>query len=162
MSLMKRLKATLGDPYAKGDLFEEFVADMFPDEYFSIVHKTMSVDDLKGRGSESCVNPDYQFRDRDTKETFWVECKYRSDTLHDGSVQWSEFPQMKRYRDIRERTRMKIYLVLGIGGRPTNPAELYIMDLDKVRFPRLFRSAYRPFVVLDLPFRSVEDIKRIV
>ncbi len=66
----KKLRAKSGDTYAMGDLFEEFVLTMFPDEYFSIVFKTPHKDELSGRGTEMCGYPDYYLRDRKTGVAF--------------------------------------------------------------------------------------------
>ena len=142
-----KIKALFGNNYAKGDLFEDFVQNIFPEESFNIVHKTMNTGDCDGRGSEDCIRPDFQFRDLKTKEAFNVECKFRSDTWEDGSLQWCEYYQLKRYKKIREEDNLKTYIMIGLGGKPHDPERLFCLDLDETKYNKLFKSSDRKSVV---------------
>ena len=56
MALLKEIKALFGDTYAKGDLFEDYVAELFPDNVFKMLHATSRSSDFNGRKIESREN----------------------------------------------------------------------------------------------------------
>lgn len=160
MDFIKKVKAVFGDTYAKGDLFEQYVYRRFFKENFTVVCSTPSKDDLDGMGSEACRNPDYQFRCKQTKEPFWVECKYRSDTFEDGTIQWCEKWQLKRYKEIREETGIRTYIIIGLGGSASNPERIFCLDLDTTKYNKLFRSSYEPYEIEVSTFKSLEHLNK--
>jgi len=113
---------------------------MFPEEFFNLIESTVSKSNLDGRGTESCRNPDYHFRDKKTKEGFWVECKFRSNTFDDGTLQWCEYYQLKRYKEVMEISGEKTYIMIGLGGKPQNPEKIFCIDLKKNPYNKLFKS----------------------
>jgi len=159
-NLGKKIKAANGDTYAKGDLFEDHVLKMFPPEFFTIIEATHSTDDLNGRGTESCRNPDFHLRDKKTKTGFWVECKFRSSTFEDGSIQWCEPYQLKTYKKAGETTQEKVFVMIGIGGKPHDPEKIYLIDLNKTPYNKLFRSAYIRNEILIPEFKSLEHLEK--
>lgn len=140
MSLLKEVKALFGNPSAKGDLFEDYVLDMFPENVFGAIHVTPRSSDLNGRKVESQNEPDFQFRHKPTNHKFWVECKFRAD-LFQGKIAWSKPWQLAKYKEFQEAHRPeKMFVVIGFGGRSSRPEEMYCIPLDEVQYPALYPS----------------------
>ncbi|MEM3513048.1 MAG: hypothetical protein QXH13_02590 [Thermoplasmata archaeon] len=136
--LLKQLQAMLGDTYAKGDLFENYVIDHFPQEFFKILHATTRRDDLGGRQIESAKNPDFHLQHIPSGHKFWVEAKFRRDLFQNKLVWCKEF-QLKRYKEFQEEVRPeKVFIVIGLGGRPTSPETMYCIPLDEIEYVGLY------------------------
>lgn len=150
------------DPHVKGATFEDYVLTLFPEEYFSIVHRTPTKEDLNGRIAENCENPDLKLRDRKTGKQFWIECKYRSRTNPDQSLEWCTEGQQARYKDIRKNTDTKTYIMIGLGGISTEPRKLFCFDLDYVPFNILFKKKYETMEIQKRPYESLRDFQNSV
>lgn len=144
-SLIKSIKAKLGDNYSKGDLFEDYITNLFPDDVFSVVQITPSKDDLGGRWIEQANFPDIRLRHKPSNHQFWVECKFRSST-YQNKLHWCEPYQLKRYKEIQESVRPeKIFVAIGLGGSWNNPESLYCIPLDEIEYPGLFLNSIEKF-----------------
>lgn len=95
-------------PEIKGGRFEKFVSeDIFTDKLFDLVEMTRDFDSNKERFEERSMNPDFLFRDKRTKEEFWVEAKYRSGLFKNDRGQvvceickpW----QLDRYKEVEKK-----------------------------------------------------------
>jgi hypothetical protein len=140
MSLLKELKAMLGDNYAKGDLFEEYVINLFPAEYFKILHATTRRDDLGGRQIESAKNPDFHIQHIPSRHKFWVEAKFRQN-IYNNKLIWCNQNQLMRYKKFQDSVRPeKVYIVIGNGGSPSAPEIIYCIPLDEIKYTDLFLS----------------------
>lgn len=150
---------TENTPYDVGKKFEDYVMELFPAKHFNIVHKTVGAADLNGRFTEDCVYPDYKFRDLETGRTFWIECKYRSHYERDGSVTWTDDKHLEKYKDIQKKTGTKIYIILGVGGKPSRPEKMYCFDLDRNGFKTLYPSRLRQQEIRHLQFWSLRELE---
>ena len=140
MALINEVMALLGNTFAKGDLFEDHVLRLFPEHVFSAMYLTTRTSEYHGRRVESNMNPDFQFRHIPTNHIFWVECKFRTD-LFQGMIHWCEPWQFERYKRFQESIRpAKVFVVIGLGGRPSMPYELYCLPLDEIQYPALYPS----------------------
>jgi hypothetical protein len=145
MNLWKTLKAGLGDNHAKGDLFEEYAASLFPEDTFTIVNHTPPRNDLNGRFIESKLNPDFQIRHKPSNHLIWVECKFRG-SLKEGKIQWSEQDQLERYREFQNSVMPEtVYVVIGQGGRPSMPSSMYCIPLKEIEYPGLYPVAIQKY-----------------
>lgn len=141
MSILKALKAKLGDNYSKGDLFEDFVVDLFPESVYQLVQITPRREDLDGRWVEQAYNPDIQIRHLPSGHLFWVECKFRSSTYM-NKLHWCEPNLLYRYKDFQESVRPeKVFVVAGLGGRCNDPESLYCIPLDDIQYVGLYLYA---------------------
>ncbi|MDD4249863.1 MAG: hypothetical protein PHT13_12250, partial [Methanosarcina sp.] len=118
----------------KGDQFEKYVVDRFDDRFFSIVEWTTDMSRKHNRFVESDCNPDLVIRDRKTNEIFCVECKYRS-RLVNGYFDWSYPEQMNRYFSYAHERKIPFHIVLGFGGSPDSPSEVFCVPLEKSTNP---------------------------
>ena len=146
------------NPYKIGKEFENYALNLFPEESFNIVHKTVGAADLNGRYTEDCIYPDYKFRDRATGQEFWVECKYRSHRGERGAIDWTDQEHLQRYKRIRKESGLKTYILIGLGGRPDDPNELLFFDLDERGFATLFYSIQNELRIEKRPYSSLEDL----
>lgn len=150
--------APVPDAYRIGKLFEDYALKIFPEEAFTIVHKTVGAADLNGRYTEDCINPDYKFRDRATGKEFWVECKYRSHRGEHGAIEWTDQEHLQTYKRIRKETGIKVYVLIGLGGRPDDPQELLFFDLDEKGFATLFYSIQDQLRIENRPYHSLAEL----
>lgn len=145
MSLLTAIKAKLGDSYSKGDLFEELVIDLFPDNIYTVIQFTTRREDLDGRFIEQAKFPDIRLRHEPSGHQFWVECKFRSST-YQNKLHWCESYQLQRYREIQEMVRPeKVFVVVGLGGACNNPESMYCMPLDEVQYPGLYLNTIQKY-----------------
>jgi hypothetical protein len=77
---------------------------------------------------------------------FALECKYRP-SLQDGFVEFAYDEQLKRYKNFEDVMKLPLVIVLGIGGVPESPAELYLIPLDGVYQPYLSEQQLKEFEV---------------
>lgn len=85
---------------------------------------------------ESDCNPDLVIRDRKTNQIFCVECKYRS-RLVNGYYDWSYPSQMDRYFSYARERNIPFYAVLGLGGTPDFPSEIFCVPLEEAKTPQI-------------------------
>ncbi|HEY3363134.1 MAG TPA: hypothetical protein VGK06_15290 [Methanosarcina sp.] len=128
----------------KGNKFERYVVDKFDDKLFSIVEWTTDMCRKHNRFIESDCNPDLVIRDRKTNEIFCVECKYRS-RLVDGFFNWSYLDQIDRYFSYSRDRNIPFYIVLGLGGSPDSPIELFCVPLEEAKNPQIHIDMLRKY-----------------
>jgi hypothetical protein len=128
----------------KGDKFEKYVVDRFDDRFFSIVEWTTDMSRKHNRFVESDCNPDLVVRDRKTNEIFCIECKYRS-RLVDGYFDWSYPEQMNRYFSYAHEREIPFYIVLGFGGSPDSPSEIFCVPLEEAKNPQIHTSSLQRY-----------------
>jgi hypothetical protein len=138
MSIIMNVKALLGDNSSKGDLFEEYVCELFPENAFTMVQVTPRREGLDGGINEQSLRPDFRFRHEPSNHMIWVVCQYRSQ-LEDRKIQLLERWQLDGFKEFQELNRPdKMFLVIGFGGRPSKPHSLYCIPLEEIQYPSLF------------------------
>lgn len=128
--------------FEKGYAFEQFVVSKFEKGGPYILETWRSDKEFKGVFPQDSMDPDlvwlYEL-DVDTALPFAVECKWRSD-YYNGGIKWAKPYQWENYMDFQEAHGVPVFIVLGIGGRPDNPDELFIIPLDEIKYPIIFKS----------------------
>ena len=147
-------------PYIVGKQFEDYVYSMFPPDRFECTHRTVGAAELNGGCRPDCYLPDLRFKDRATGREFWVECKYRSYRV-DGSIVWADQKLLNRYIGIRMESRLKVYVMIGLGGDPSRPRELFLVDLDDTHYTELYRSKQARSEVQVRRFGSLADLEML-
>ena len=130
----------------KGIDFEKFVVQKFSKKYFSVAEWT-SDKYVNGIYAESNNHPDLtmRFQFHEINKSFAVECKFRSDYYKDG-VEWCKEPQLEKYRKYESDKNLKVFIIIGVGGVASEPAELFIIPLDKIAttfLSKSFLSSYK-------------------
>ena len=130
---LKIKHAKEGSTRAQGDLFETKVASMFPEKYFTIVNYTPRREDLSRRLCENATDPDFLFRDNNTGEEFYIECKYRSDEDWDCGLSLCEYYHLKKYRESHD---IETFFVIGYKGDPINPKTIFCISAADLKYPK--------------------------
>jgi len=116
----------------KGDAFEAFVVKKFDDKYFKL--KEWASDKMvDGIYPESNQYPDlvYDFIYKDNTYPLAIECKYRQ-SYFNGGIKFSYPDQLKRYKSFEKEKVIPVFVVIGVGGRPDSPGDLFIIPLNKL------------------------------
>lgn len=134
--------------FEKGRAFELYILNtFFSKEYYDLLHFTSNYSEIE-RFVQSDYLPDIQVKDRDTQNVFWIECKFRTKTDYQGNLEITSDYQLNRYYNINE----KIIFVIGLGGSPKRPNNLYFVPIDYV-YPMQHISELGRFKVIRPDFR---------
>lgn len=122
----------------KGEAFEKWVVKKFSPNYFDI--KDWRGDKfVEGRYAESSEHPDLviEFKLREIRSPFAVECKWRRTFEHreQAGMTWASERQIANYQRFSVDRKMPVFVVIGVGGEPDAPAELYVIPLAKLKYP---------------------------
>lgn len=89
-------------------------------------------------GPESSGDPDVLLMTRSGKDRFAIECKYRShwwnSPEHGQCIEWAREDQYRRYVGFEKRRGIQVYVAIGVGGSPSDPAELYVGRLEEIKY----------------------------
>lgn len=132
--------------YKKGTRFENYVASIFPEPEFVIQDRARDTGKKLGRFVESDGHPDFVFRSQTTGKVFAVECKWRGRWAwqpNGGQGLWWNLGQQMRYEEYQKQTGIPVFVAFGIGGTPDKPAEVYFLEVERLRFHFLYRSLIR-------------------
>jgi hypothetical protein len=61
-----------------------------------------------------------------------VECKWRASIPRRFTKPLFEPEQIARYQEYAEEKALKVYIILGVGGEPSMPDELYMIPIDSI------------------------------
>jgi len=113
----------------KGDEFEAFIFERFDRKYFKIRYWNGDLSH-KGYYPESNTYPDLEieFKFRDFKRTFAIECKYRSILINNSFELKSH--NLENYRKYGKEKGIRVYIALGLQGMSSNPKKLYLIPLE--------------------------------
>ena len=127
-----RIKSlTMNDEVLKGREFEDYVVDLFdlPNNRKLTLKEWRGDKSLPGIYPESNSAPDFVF-EYDGRP-FAVECKWRSHLPKDIKKELLPAERVAFFLQFSIDRCMPVYLLLGIGGLPTDPDKLYFIRLDK-------------------------------
>ena len=144
--------------YRRGNEFEDYVRNMFPEDRFTLIHRTPTHESTGGRFVDSMVYPDLRFIDKASGRRFWVEVKFRSHAEQDGSIVWCTDNQLRNYKRTMYESGEKVLIMMGVGGTVNDPSRVYCLDLENINFTRLFYKTYRDHRVM---YRRVESLKQL-
>jgi len=118
----------------EADQFEQFVVNKFDKRYFTL-KEWRSDKGINGRYAESNKNPDleFEFHLKGVKKTFAVECKWRQN-YYKGGIEWSKKRQVERYNAFAADRKIPVFIVIGVGGTPDNPNEIFVVPLKAMKF----------------------------
>lgn len=123
---------TLSEDVLKGREFEDYVLGLFDVEKDgSIVLKEWQGDKSLGSvhpGNNS--NPDFVFGYNDKE--FAVECKWRVSVRGGWKKELFTEKQIEKYKKFASERNIAVTMIVGIGGEPSNPEQLYIIPLDAI------------------------------
>lgn len=135
----------LTDSEQKGREFEEYVVSHFTKKYFTL-KEWRSDKYYKGNYAESNLYPDleYVFTLSKNSYPFAIECKWRSE-FKNGWVEWAGEEQADHYRQFEKEKGIPVFVMLGIGGTPSNPEEVYAIPLRVLKHNKAKQDYIEPF-----------------
>lgn len=113
----------------KGKEFVKLVISKFSKSYFKL--KEWRSDKYEdGIYAEANTYPDleFEFTLRDMKSAFAIECKWRKGYYKNG-LEWAKEYQIKNYQNFAKEKNIPVFVVLGVGGTPNNPDEVFVLPL---------------------------------
>jgi hypothetical protein len=134
----------------KGRLFEEYVKNLFNQQNFRLKkwNKSQIVPPDTYIGGLS--NPDLELVfQRNKSYPFAVECKWQQ-KVYGEKIIWATRKQINFYEGFQRQNAMPVFIVIGIGGEPSSPLELFVTPLDnikhfpEVRYQQLIRYERKP------------------
>jgi len=123
--------------------FEDYVrVRVFPKKDYILIHRTgdYRADDY----DVSLQKPDFEFTSRNSHKNFFIEAKFRSNAFG-GMVNWCNESQLKRYLHLNNPK--VVFIVLGLGGLPSDPTRLFIFPVRKIPFTDAFLSKLALFEI---------------
>lgn len=137
-SIRTRTRAiTLPEEVLKGREFEDFVLELFDlsdKQLYSLIEWRSD----KTIGDISPVSnsyPDFviEYGKGVKKVKFAVECKWRASLSLRFKQQLLPQEQIDRYKEYSVEKRQRVVVVLGVGGEPSMPEELYLIPLESLQ-----------------------------
>jgi len=127
---------------AKGDAFEKFVVKNFDPKYFTL-QEWRSDKYVDGIYAVSNHFPDleviFDFKSKGVNEAFAIECKWRG-YYYKNEIKWAENYQINNYKEYAEKLSIPVFVVIGVGGEPKMPEELFIVPLQEMKSNTITKS----------------------
>jgi len=131
--------------YVKGDEFERFTRDnLFPHVYYDLLHKNHDYFTTQDFSIESSKEPDFRLKSKKSGREFFVEAKYRSH-FYSGKLEWCKTYQLRRYQVINKE--IPIFIVIGAGGHPMTPEQVFLIPMKDIKYTVLFQSFLRKYEI---------------
>ena len=129
------------ESYEKGVAFEEYIVSRFSRKYFSL-KEWRGDKSSNGVYAQSNTYPDmeYTFKLHGETYNFAVECKWRAKYNKENKVEWSYEEQLARYRQFAKDKNIPVFIVIGIGGTPSTPANVFVVPLASIKNVELSKS----------------------
>lgn len=119
----------------RGNEFEGYMVDVFAPSYgFILKEWNQGQTSPDGHYAEDELKPDLKIervKDNGRNLSFWLECKYRA--TFDTPYPFLKDYQIERFTAHQGKTRTKILIAIGIGGKPASPKNVYIVPFDTLR-----------------------------
>ena len=123
---------TQPEDFLKGLEFEDFVLELFNlhDDKGVVLKEWQGDKTLGDICPESNRHPDFVFEYQG--KGFAVECKWREKLPHDLSRDILSEEKVSIYQKFSTERNIAVFIVLGVGGEPSNPKLLYNIPLSEV------------------------------
>lgn len=128
-----------------GKEFEEYVARLFDDEGWVIEDRSSDTSHTMGRSIIGDLAYDWIIRHRRTGQRFIVQCKYRS-RYYRGGIEWAMPYQIRNYTGYQRAKGWEYLVIIGVGGRPSEPEHLYLASLQQLKLPFVDVRDLQPFL----------------
>jgi hypothetical protein len=125
--------------------FEAFVISLFDPLYFTY-RRLKQERVLAGRMQGAEIQPDleFEFNHKGVRSKFAVQCLFREgDGRHDVKLFSPE--RLQIYRHFEAENDTPLYYVIGIGGSPEDPRELYLVPCSAVKGELISKGQLAPY-----------------
>jgi hypothetical protein len=126
-------------------VFEAFVITLFDPLYFDHRRpKTERV--LAGNASNGKSDPDleFEFNHKDVRARFSVKCQYYKGAFT-REVRLSSPKHLQSLHDFAEGRETPFYYILGFGGAPDDPQELFLVPAKAIKHEVISKAALKPY-----------------
>lgn len=134
--------------YGEGYDFEKYIISLFDQKQWSIEHLTGDISEEIGRRVKSDSDPDITVKHLTTGKKYSIECKYRSRFeigKKECGIRWAKPYQISNYQIFQKEKGHQVYVVLGVGGRPSKPKRMFLVPLYKLRYQFANESYLKKF-----------------
>lgn len=133
--------------FIMGEEFEQLCLNWFPDQDYKLLNRTHDFETNELRYVEESKFYDFKLEHKQTEYKFAVECKYRSDLFHD-KLTWAKQFQMKRYKEYEDENQPQgYYVMMGLGGTPSNPYQIFLVPLSDIQYVGLYPSFLKDYQI---------------
>lgn len=124
----------------RGLAFEKFVQSRFNPAQYRLLDKRSA-----GLYPLTINDPQLVYQVQHHHRRFAVECRFRERDYR-NKFTWAEQFQLDQYQRFQEKTQMPLFIVIGIGGLPSKPTNVYIIPFSQVcNTTTLELSAYKAY-----------------
>jgi len=136
----KKNKTSDDESYRKGLEFEKCVVRLFDKdtEHFTLLTWSGDKGADDGIYPKNAGDPDlqYDFSSKGEKSAIAVECKWRSGF----GFGFANDHQVTNYKQFEDREGRKTFIVLGVGGEPSNPSRVFVIPVSEINSGNLPES----------------------
>jgi hypothetical protein len=126
-------------------VFEAFVITLFDPLYFR--HRRPKAERvLAGNVSEGETGPDleFDFNYKETHARFAIKCQYYKEMLT-HEIRLFSPRRLQVLRDFAEGRETTLYYILGFGGTPDDPNELFLVPAKVIKHEFVSKAALKPY-----------------
>lgn len=114
-------------PWQKHYAFEHFVVRKFDRLYFELVEWRIEKDTHTTQQNDSAApGLEYDYVDHQGRIHFALDCKWR-DRLDADELPLFNYLRKETYKRLADKIKKPLYVVIGIGGTPSSPQELFVI-----------------------------------
>ncbi len=137
--------------YLKGYDFEKYVISLLDEKDWNIENLTRDISEEVGRHVKSDSDPDVTVKNLNTGKILSIECKYRSKFYIDRNkpgILWAKSYQIKQYNNFQQKNGHPVYVVIGVGGSPSKPENIFLIPLYRLKYPFANEDYLKKFEII--------------
>ena len=136
IAIRQRIRAiTMPEDVLKGREFEEFVLELLDVKSGKHILKEWRGDKTLGEVfPENNCYPDLIVEEAVKKHCISIECKWRKHLTSVTIMELFDSKNLIHYQQFSQNSKLPVFIVLGIGGNPCEPDDIYIIPLEKASF----------------------------
>ena len=136
LAVRERIRAlTMPEDMLKGREFEELVLELLDVKSGKLLLKEWRGDKTLGEVfPENNRYPDLLIEEVETNRCIAIECKWRKYLNHTSMQDLFSPENLSIYHEFSQERDLPVFIVLGIGGTPCDPDNIYIIPLDRAYF----------------------------
>jgi hypothetical protein len=131
--------------YEKGLDFEKWAVDHINPAYWKL-EEWQGDKYHNGQYPESNRNPDlvYKVHVGSSVQRIALECKWRKAFVAD-ELQWASPEQIALYKRFQDVRAARVFVVIGVGGIPAAPFNVYVVPLEALKKPAVTRQELQQY-----------------
>lgn len=110
----------------RGLAFEKFVQSRFNPAQYRLLDKRSA-----GLYPLTINDPQLVYQVQHHHRRFAIECRFRERDYR-NKFTWAEQFQLDQYQRFQVKTQMPLFIVIGIGGLPSKPTNVYVIPFNQV------------------------------